>query len=460
MRLLDSRCGLLALVLSAAVVGAWAQQATSPLNRDGVRQEIDPAIAREIAGTRAIDNHAHPMLSPPDDASDRGFDALPVDNMAPQTDPVAYRAEYPPLHDAWKALFGVDLEPPLNAEGMKTLEAARARVKAREGAHYSAYVLDKAGIGTMVANRVAMGTGVEPPRFLWVPYEDALLFPLDNSGLAAETPDRAQFFALEDKLRARYLREAGVTALPATLGEYVERVVLPTLERQHAQGAIAAKFELAYLRGLDIGKPTEAQAAEAYAHWARGGVPDAAAYKQLQDFLFRAIAAECGKLGMAVHFHAMAGSGSYFSIAGGDPMNLEPVFNDPEMRGTNFVMLHGGWPFVREAGALLQKPNVYLDFSQQALVIPARTLAVWLREWMELYPDKVLFATDGYPYSAEMGWEESTWLAARNGREALGLALTGMERDGEITPQRAAELARMVLRGNAEALYRLKATQP
>ena len=66
-----------------------------------------------------------------------------------------------------------------------------------------------------------------------------------------------------------------------------------------------------------------------------------------------------------------------------------------------------------------------------------------------------MFATDGYPYSSAMGWEESTWLAARNGRRALGLALTGMERDGEITPERAAQLARMVLRENAAGLYKV-----
>ena len=105
---------------------------------------------------------------------------------------------------------------------------------------------------------------------------------------------------------------------------------------------------------------------------------------------------------------------------------------------------------------MLQKPNVYLDISQQALVIPAATLATWLREWLELFPDKVLFGTDGYPYSAYLGWEESTWLAARNARNALGIALTGMERDGEITPARASQIARMVLHDNAAALYKIK----
>ncbi len=74
---------------------------------------------------------------------------------------------------------------------------------------------------------------------------------------------------------------------------------------------------------------------------------------------------------------------------------------------------------------------------------------------METYPEKVLFGTDAYPYSAAMGWEESAWLGARNERHALGIALTGMERDGEISSLRAQELARMVLRGNAETLYHL-----
>jgi hypothetical protein len=53
-----------------------------------------------------------------------------------------------------------------------------------------------------------------------------------------------------------------------------------------------------------------------------------------------------------------------------------------------------------------------------------------------------------------MGWEESTWIASRNARQALGLALTGMVADGEITRGRALEIARMVLRGNAEELYK------
>lgn len=445
------------LALSLPATGQTARAVQR--RNTGVERDIDPVLARVIAGTKTIDNHAHPMLSPPDGATDRGFDALPVDNMEAETDPVAWRPDFPGLVEAWRALYGFDLKGgslPLSAADTKRLEGLRDAVKAREGAGYSAWVLDRAGVGTMLANRVAMGTGVQAPRFRWVPYADALLFPLNNSGMAATSPDRAQFFGLEDKLRAQYLQEAGARAIPGTLEEYLKQVVFPTLTRHRAGGAVAEKFEVAYLRSLDFGDPAREAAAEVYARFAGKAVaPNAADYKVLQDYLFRRIAAECGRLGMAVHLHGMAGGGGYFSVAGVNPMLLEPVLNDPHLRGTRFVLLHGGWPYVREAGALLQKPNVFLDLSQQALIFPPRTLAGWMREWMETYPEKVLFATDGYPYSGAMGWEEATWLASRNVRTALGLALTGMERDGEVSPRRAAELARMVLRGNAAKLYSL-----
>jgi hypothetical protein len=420
---------------------------------NAVTREIDPELRRLIESTPAFDNHAHPMLAPPADASDRNFDALPVDNMAPQTDPVAWRADNPQLSAAWAALWGFKSEVPLDEESRADLQAARSSVKQREQANYPAWVLAQAGIGTMLANRVEMGAGLEAPQFRWVPYIDALLFPLDNSSLAGATPDRAQFFPLEDRVRARYLDAVDLKRIPATLDDYLSLVVTPTLERHKQQGAVAEKFELAYLRSFDISDTSRVDAAIIYAKGAPGGTPDPAAYKLLQDFLFRYIAQECGRLGLAVHLHSMSGGGSYFGIKGGSPILLEPLFNDARLRNTRFVLLHGGWPFVREAGALLQKPNVYLDISQQALTFPPRTLAGWLREWLETYPDKVLFGTDGYPFSGSMGWEEATWIASHNARAALGLALTGMLRDGEITRARANAIAAMVLHSNAEALY-------
>jgi hypothetical protein len=427
-----------------------AQQATP---------EIDPGIAQQIAAIWAVDNHAHPVLAPTLDKTDREFDALPATSLEPQSDPVALRPDFPLLGAAWKALYDFDTPPPLDAAGLARLKAARDRVKTQQGENYPSWVLDKARIGTMLANRVAMGRGVEPPRFRWVPYVDALLFPFDNSGMAVVSPDRKTFFALEDQVRAKYFKQVGISAAPATLDEYLNHVVTPILEQQKAGGAVAEKFEVAYLRSFDFSDPPRAQVEKIYARWFGGGTPDAADYKLLQDFLFRYIAMECGRLGLPVHLHAMAGAGSYFSISGVDPLLLKPLFNDPRLRKTKFVLLHGGWPYVHEIGALLQKPNVYLDISSQDLIIPPHTEAIWLREWLEMQPQKVLFGTDGYAYSDEMDWPEAAWIASRDARAALGIALTGMLRDQEISRERANAIARMVLRGNAETLYHLQSAR-
>lgn len=419
---------------------------------------LDPALAADIARIPTIDNHAHPNLPPrPGQPDDRGFDALPVDSMEPQTDPVALSAEFPRLHDAWLALWHLDLQPPLSPDTLVTLQKARSAAQQREGPGYNNWLLTQAGIETQFANRVSMPPGPNPgiatPRFRWVPYADALLYPFSTAALARGTPDRALFFPLEEKLRSQYLHDAGLSAPPPTLAAWLSQVVLPTLQRQRAAGAIAEKFELAYLRDFAIADPTQAEAEAAYLHAASASIPTPADARLLSDFLFRRIALESGRLGMPVHLHTMAGSGSYFDISGVNPLLLEPLFNDRRLRHTNFVLLHGGYPFVHEIGALLQKPNVFLDLSQQGLVFSPRTLAGWLREWLELYPGKVLFGTDGYPYSDGMGWEESTWIASHTTKQALALALSGMLADGELTRAKAHTVAEQVLNGNAHTLY-------
>ena len=438
---------ILAAGLFSITVTAYAQPSTP---------SIDPTLAAQIAAIPAIDNHAHPLLSPPAYATDRNFDALPVDNMEPETDPAGLRPTLPALHEAWQALFHFNGQPPLDAEGLKQLEAAREATRREQGEAYATYILDRANIATELANRVAMGTGVQPPRFRWVPYIDALLFPLDNSALAAATPDRKLFFPLVDKLHAQYLQQANLKAAPSSLDQYLKQLVTPILEQQKSQGAVAEKFEVAYLRPFGFDDVPRPEAARIYATLLRTPHPDPAQYKRLQDFLFRYIAAECGRLNLPVHIHTTSGGGGYFDIAGDNPLLLEPLFNDPRLRKTNFVLLHGGWPFIHEIGSLLQKPNVYLDLSQQSLMISPRTMSQWLREWLELFPEKILYATDAYPYSQSMGWEEAAWIANQNIRTSLGMALTGMMSDKQITPTQAEKLARMVLSENAESLYKFQ----
>jgi len=386
---------------------------------------------------------------------DREFDALIPDELEPAPLPLKLRPDNSEFVAAWHALYGYGHDD-MSEGHLREVVEAKKRTMREKGDDYPVWVLDRLGVETMLGNRVAMGRGLTAPRFRWVTYDDALMLPLDTASERRVNPDYAAFYPPEERLLKRYLSDLKLSAIPATLREYLSQVVTPTLEQQKSGGALAVKFEAAYLRALDFAEANEAEAARVYARYARGdGKPSIAEYKPLQDFLFRYVAREAGRLGLAVHIHTGSGVGGYYGNAGGNPMLLESAFNDPALRKTNFVLIHGGWPFDKQTAALLAKPNVYADFSAQGFIRYPRDLSEMIRRWLEFAPEKVLFGTDAFANGPDAGWELSAWLASTTARQALGMALTGMVADGEVSRARAAEIARMVLRGNAAKLYAL-----
>ena len=417
---------------------------------------VDSALAAYIAGIRAVDGHAHPMRPiPPGAPPDTEYDALPLDGIPPFPLPWRLRGDNPIWREAQHALYGVSLADTGDAY-RDALHAAVQRVRQQQGEHFPDWVLDRIGTEVMLANRIALGPGLEPPRFRWVAFDDALMLPLDTRAEASRTPDTRALYPMEAALLHRYLRDLGLSAVPRTLDAYVARVVIPTLERQRRGGAVSIKFEAAYLRPLDFDDPDPAAARRVYARYAAGGTPTHAEYKALEDYLFRVIAREAGRHGMAVQIHVLEGFGGYYETAGSAPHLLEPAFDDPTLRGTNFIMVHGGWPLVGETEALLSKPNVYTDISQMVLMQEPTQVARVLRQWLAEWPEKVLFGTDAFDGGPEQGWAEAAWVGTTSARRALAIALTGMMRDGEITRARAEELARMVMRENAIAAYHLE----
>ena len=194
-------------------------------------QAPDPALMSEIRKIRAIDNHSHPPRVVADGERDDEFDALPCDPLEPTAPNTMTRPENPQYLAAWRALWGYVYSDRSDAH-VKELLATKNKIRQEQGDNYPAWVLDRLGIDVELANRVAMGRGLDAAHYRWVPFDDALLFPLNNDALAAETPDRKFFFGRENMLLARYRRELGVAAMPATLAEYEARVVTPELERQ------------------------------------------------------------------------------------------------------------------------------------------------------------------------------------------------------------------------------------
>jgi len=413
-----------------------------------------PDLIGQIRAIRAIDNHAHVTRPVTGDAE---YDALPFSLLDPsppgvESSPMPLRADNPMFVQAWKALFAYPYAD-ASAAHLKDAVALKQKAIAQRGASYPTWVLDQEGVDIVLANRVAMAPDLPAARFTWVPYADALLFPLDNSAQKSINRDCAAFYPAEEKLLQRYMKESGVTTLPGTLGEYCRTIVTPTLERQRNGGAVAEKLEAAYLRWLDFGPAAETDAARVYAQYVKGGVPPAGEYKTLQDYLFGYLAREAGRLGMAIHIHVANGGGANYDQRGSNPLLLTWAFNEPSLRKTNFVVVHGGYPYYRETAGLLSKPNVYADFSALYAFEYPRGQSSLLRLWLSSYPEKILYGSDASPTTDEISWEETGWVASHTAREALAIALQGMIDDHEITRARALELARMALRENAKHLY-------
>ena len=95
------------------------------------------------------------------------------------------------------------------------------------------------------------------------------------------------------------------------------------MSRQRDAGAVGIKFEAAYLRALDFGLADAGAAAATYMKYRNGGMPSHAEYKVLQDYLFRRICREAGRLGLGIQIHSLDGFGGYYSAAGAAPSLLE-----------------------------------------------------------------------------------------------------------------------------------------
>jgi predicted TIM-barrel fold metal-dependent hydrolase len=389
-------------------------------------------LLTQISRIKIFDHHAHPGF--PDDPE---VDPAPVPAGAL---PLRLSPENPDWAAATRALFGV---------------TSKARLKTlNPGPKYFDAILDRLGIETSIANRISMSADLDPARFKWVFYIDPVLFPFDNRGLAARNPDQAAFMPNQTRLVQRFRQQAGLTSPPVDLAAYLT-FVTRVLEDHQRRGAIAAKFEIAYFRSFVFDDPPRDGVEAIYNRYTQRGTPSAADYKTFQDFVFRYVLTECGRLHLPVHIHSAAGAGDYFSLAGASILNLEPVLRDPRYISTTFVLIHGGYPFEQPAILIAMMKNVWLDSSATGsfLMFPNQFKDV-LKRWFEIMPGKVTFGSDAFPIDEHIGAEELYWFGVHNARTAAAAALAEMVAAREITEPQAMTIARGYLHDNAAALYR------
>jgi hypothetical protein len=432
---------LLSLIAGSAI---FAAAQARPLPGPDV-QQIYQRLLPQIEKIPAFDHHAHPGF-----ADDPDVDAM----AAPPefSEAVRTRDDNPELIVAAKALFGypyADLSP----EHAKWLVAKKTELRKQyPGTAYFDMILDKINTESSAANRAMMPDYLDAKRFPWVFFVDSFMWPFNNQRETARNSDDGVYIPLQEKMLHRWMQQENVSKLPPDFDGYL-KFISQVLEDNRNKGGIAIKFEVAYFRPTSFGDPTHDQAADLYARYITGGIPSEKDYRTFQDYIFRYLITEGGRLHLPVHIHSAVGIGDYFNLSQSNIMNFESVLRDPRYRSTTFVMLHGGYPLEREAIWLTAAKNVYLDSSFEELVQYPSAFKDILKMWLETFPDKITFGTDAFPYNEVLGAEESYWLGAMSARTALAAALAEMISENEITEAHALELARAYLHDTAVKLY-------
>jgi len=396
--------------------------------------KIYERLLKRIDQIPIYDNHSHATF--PDD-SDMDAMASPPD----ESTVMRLRDTNPEFVAAAKSLFGYPYDDFQPGHAKWLIDKKKAAEKDGGTAYWDG-ILDKLNIETCLANRVALGPYLDPKRFHWVFFVDSFLFPFDNRAQAAKNGDMGVYVPLQEKVLRRWMKQENVTALPGDLAGY-EAFVRQTVADNQKRGGVAMKLEAAYFRSLYFSDPPRDRAEAIYARYHGGGVPGEYEYRTFQDYVFRVLIDQAGKLNLPVHFHSAVGIGDYFSLRNGNPLNLENVLRDPRYSKVNFVLIHGGYPYTVEMIWLTAAKNVYTDSSLVGYYVYPSELKNILKQWISLYPEKIMFGSDAFPFNEAVGAEETFWLAARSARTAAAAALAELVAEGAVSEERALELARL-----------------
>jgi len=406
-------------------------------------QQIYERLLPQIEKIPLFDHHAHPGFSDDPD----------VDAMAapPGSAALRERDTNSELVAAAKALFGYPYDD-LSPEHANWLVQKKAELKKQRGNAYFSDILDKLNIEQGVANRAMMADYLDPKRFVWVFFVDSFMWPFDNQRERSRNADEEVYIPLQEKMLHRWLQQEGLSKLPSDFAEYL-KFVSRTLEDNQKKGGIAMKFEVAYFRSTKFSDPDREDVEDIYQRFATGGIPSKDEYRTFQDFMFRYLIREGGRLHLAVHIHSAVGIGDYFNLSESNIMNLESILRDPRYSNVTFVMIHGGYPYDRQAIWLTSAKNVYLDSSETEILLYPSQFKNTLKLWLETFPEKVTFGTDAFPYNNILGAEESYWLGVQSSRTALAAALAEMISMGEVNETQALQMAHGYLHDNAVKLY-------
>lgn len=217
-----------------------------------------------------------------------------------------------------------------------------------------------------------------------------------------------------------------------------------------ANEVVALKSIAAYRSGLAVSPSSWQEARDCFNNLkvdpAKNSLQRSA--KPLIDYLVAEGLTMAGRSRRPLQFHTGFGDPD-LDLRHANPLHLRYLLEKPAWREVPIVLLHAGYPFVREAGYLAAMyPQVYVDFGLALPFVSISGMRSVLRQLLELTPlTKLLFSTDAHLTP------ELFYLGAKWGREVLAGVLDEAVRDGDLSAGEADLAAERILHDNARELY-------
>ena len=234
----------------------------------------------------------------------------------------------------------------------------------------------------------------------------------------------------------RYAREENLPT--TTLDDYLA-VIEHFLTTGKTAGGVCLKTTTAYERTLQFDRVPKERAALVYGR-PKSKLSDAEV-KEFEDFIMWHLAGLSAKLELPFQIHT-----GHARIQGSNPMNLLNLIEAHPR--TKFILFHGGYPWVGETGAIMQRHGGHVWIDSVWLPTISYTMAKRAyQEWLEVMPSNhLMWGADAHHVEGIYGATEFT-------RRCLAEALAEKVERGELLEAEAFHIGRQVMRDNALELF-------
>lgn len=266
---------------------------------------------------------------------------------------------------------------------------------------------------------------------------------LDVAEVKAEIPVTvAPIFRIEPLIADLLKTDIGWAEFKRTYDDTINQALT-------TEGFRGLKSIIAYRTGLDVSplSRNEDQGAKALDAIRRG--LGGGSMKLLRDYLLCRALEHCMDHDVPMQIHT--GMGDFeVNLVLCRPAYLMDLLRFPTFRACNVILVHGGYPYSREAGYMANVlPRVYCDVSE-GIPFAAHGARSIFSEILEMTPvSKVVYGSDGYTVP------EIIYSSAKLGKQALAQVLDRLVDEKFIDRSDVEEIAGMILAGTASRLYKI-----